>query len=93
MGDGPNLPNETAWAELSINRRRNAWLEQRLHCLIGELARLKAGVPLQRFLRGALAAYRRFLFKAGPPTAFMLGQRFRPSSRGAGANGARGRWP
>jgi len=30
----------------------------------------KAGVPLQRFLRGAVAAYRRFLFTADPAHRF-----------------------
>jgi hypothetical protein len=62
--------------------KRDGWLEQRLSYLAGELARLKGGVPLRRFLRGAAAAYRRFLHTADPATAFTAGQRFTPLARG-----------
>jgi hypothetical protein len=70
MDDGPNPPDATARAALALEGRREAWLEQRLSYLIGEQARLKGGVPLRRFLRGALAAYRRFLFTADPAHRF-----------------------
>ena len=50
---------------------------------MGEQARLKGGVALRRFLRGALAAYRRFLFTADPAAAFSAGQRFLRSVRGS----------
>jgi len=70
MGDGPNLPNEATRAELPVDRRRDTWLERRLHFLVGEQARLKGNPPLRRFLRGAPAAYRRFLFTADPAHRF-----------------------
>jgi hypothetical protein len=37
---------------------------------IGEQARLKGGVPLRRLLRGAVAAYRRFLHTGEPAYRF-----------------------
>jgi hypothetical protein len=70
MDDGPNPPDATTRAALPLEGRRDAWLERRLGYLAGELARLKAGVPLRRFLRGAVAAYRRFLFTADPAHRF-----------------------
>src|ERR671924_1378410 len=70
MDDGPNPPDATTRAALPREGRRDAWLERRLGYLAGELARLKAGVPLRRFLRGAVAAYRRFLFTADPAHRF-----------------------
>jgi hypothetical protein len=70
MDDGPNPPDATTRAALPLERRRDAWLEQRLGCLAGELARLKGGVPLRRLLRGAVAAYRRFLLTADPAHRF-----------------------
>ena len=70
MDDGPDTLDETTRAASPRAGRRDAWLEQRLNYLIGEQARLKGGVPLRRFLRGALAAYRRFLFTADPAYRF-----------------------
>ena len=70
MDHGPDIVDETTRAALPRPGRRDAWLEQRLHFLIGEQARLKAGPPLRRFLRGALAAYRRFLLTADPAHRF-----------------------
>src|SRR5690349_5047604 len=70
MDDGPNPLDATTRAALPREGRRDAWLEQRLGYLAGELARLKGGVPLRRFLRGAVAAYRRFLFTADPAHRF-----------------------
>jgi len=70
MNGDPNLAEATPRAALPLHERRDAWLEQRLGYLAGELARLKAGPPLRRFLRGALAAYRRFLFTADPAHRF-----------------------
>ena len=67
MDNSPSLLDHTARAALPLNERRDAWLEQRLTYLAGEQARLKAGVPLRRFLRGAVAAYRRFLFITADP--------------------------
>ena len=66
MNGDPNRVEEAARTALPLDRRRDIWLEQRLGYLIGEQARLKGGVPLRRFLRGAVAAYRRFLFTADP---------------------------
>ena len=70
MNGDPNLLKETPRAALPREGRRDAWLEQRLTYRAGEQARLKGGVPLWRFLRGALAAYRRFLFTADPAHRF-----------------------
>jgi hypothetical protein len=70
MDDGPNPPDATTRAALPLEGRRDAWLERRLGYLAGELARLKAGVPLRAFLRGAVAAYRRFLLTADPAHRF-----------------------
>jgi hypothetical protein len=71
MGDGPNILDETAHrATLPPEGRRDGWIEQRLGYLAGEQARLKGGVPLRRFLRGAVAAYRRFLLTADPAHRF-----------------------
>ena len=70
MDDGPNPPDATTRAALPLEGRRDAWLERRLGYLAGELARLKAGVPLRRFLRGAVAAYRRFVLTADPAHRF-----------------------
>jgi len=65
-----HLAEGTARAALPLEARRDAWLEQRLTYLAGEQARLKGGVPLRRFLRGAITAYRRFLFTADPAHRF-----------------------
>ena len=70
MGDGPNPLDQTARTALPLAERRDARLEQRLQFLIGELARLQGGVALRRFLRGAAAAYRRFLLTADPAHRF-----------------------
>ena len=70
MNDGPHIVGKTTRTALPMEGRRDAWLEQRLNYLIGEQARLKGGVPLRRFLRGALAAYRRFLLTADPAHRF-----------------------
>jgi hypothetical protein len=70
MNGDPNLPEETTRAALPRDARRDAWLEQRLSYLIGEQARLKGDVRFRRFLRGAVAAYRRFLFTADPAHRF-----------------------
>src|SRR5437764_11717307 len=70
MDDGPNPPDATTRAALPLEGRRDAWLERRLGYLAGEQARLKGGVPLRRFLRGALATYRRFLLTADPAHRF-----------------------
>jgi hypothetical protein len=56
--------------------KRDGWIEQRLGYLAsaGEQARLKAGAPLRRFLRGAMIAYRRFLLDSRPrPPLSVLG--------------------
>jgi hypothetical protein len=70
MNSEPSLAEATTRAALPRDARRDAWLEQRLTYLAGEQARLKGGVPLRRFLRGAVAAYRRFLFTADPAHRF-----------------------
>jgi hypothetical protein len=70
MNGDPTLAEETTRAALPRDGRRDAWLEQRLGNLAAELARLKAGPPLRRFLRGAVAAYRRFLLTADPAHRF-----------------------
>jgi hypothetical protein len=70
MDNGPSLLDHTARAALPLQARRDACLEQRLGYLAGELARLKGGVPLRRFLRGAMTAYRRFLLTADPAHRF-----------------------
>ena len=70
MNGDPNLVEETTRASLPMAGRRDAWLEQRLSYLAGEQARLKGGVPLRRFLRGTLSAYRRFLLTADPAHRF-----------------------
>jgi hypothetical protein len=70
MNRDPHLAEGTARAALPRDGRRDAWLEQRLTYLAGERARLKGGVPSRRLLRGALAAYRRFLFTADPAHRF-----------------------
>src|SRR5690349_16460755 len=70
MDEGPNPPDATTRAALPLEGRRDAWLEQRLGYLAGELARLKGDVPLRRFLRGAVAAYRRFLLTGDPAHRF-----------------------
>jgi hypothetical protein len=70
MDDGPAILNATTRAALPMAGKRDEWLEQRLGYLIGEQARWKGGVPLRRFLRGAVAAYRRFLFTADPAHRF-----------------------
>jgi hypothetical protein len=66
MNGDPNRVEETTRAALPRDARRDAWLEQRLTYLAGEQARLKGGVPLRRFLQGAITAYRRFLLTADP---------------------------
>jgi hypothetical protein len=70
MDDGPDIVNETTRAALPMAERRDGWLEQRLGYLAGEQARLKGGPPLRRFLRGAMAAYRRLLLTADPAHRF-----------------------
>jgi hypothetical protein len=70
MDDGPNPLDGTARAASPLEGRRDGWLEQRLGYLVGEQTRLKGGVPLRRFLRGAMAAYRRFLLTADPAHRF-----------------------
>jgi hypothetical protein len=83
MDDGPHLVDETTRTALPRAGRRDGWLERRLSYLVGEQARLKGGVPLRRFLRGAIAAYRRFLLsRLTPPTAFTAGRPCRRSARG-----------
>ena len=64
MDDGPHSVEKTTRTALPMAGRRDGWLEQRLSYLASEQARLKGGVPLRRFLRGAAAAYRRFLLTA-----------------------------
>jgi hypothetical protein len=61
MDHGPDIVEKTTRAALPRAGKRDPWIEQRLSYLAGEQARLKAGVPLRRFLRGAMTAYRRFL--------------------------------
>jgi hypothetical protein len=70
MDDGPDSVDETTRTALPRAGRRDGWLEQRLSYLAGEQARLKAGPPLRRFLRGALGAYRRFLHTGEPAYRF-----------------------
>jgi hypothetical protein len=70
MNGDPNLAEATTRAALPRDARRDAWLEQRLSHLTVEQARLKAGPPLRRLLRGAVAAYHRFLLTAGPAHHF-----------------------
>ena len=62
--------------------KRDAWIEQRLGYLAGELACLKGGLPLRRFLRGAVAAYRRFLLTADPAHRFHCWATIRTISAG-----------
>ena len=82
MDNGPSLLDHTARAALPLEARRDAWLEQRLGYLAGEQARLKAGLPLRRFLRGAMAAYRRFLRTADPAHRFHCGATLQAVSAG-----------
>ena len=70
MDDGPNPLDGTTRAALPIAGKRDPWIERRLRHLAGERARLKGDVPVRRFLRGALAAYRRFLLTADPAYRF-----------------------
>jgi hypothetical protein len=70
MDGGSNSLEGMARAALPVEGRRDGWLEQRLNYLAGEQARLKGGVPFRRFLRGATAAYRRFLLTADPAHRF-----------------------
>jgi hypothetical protein len=70
MNGDPNLAEEASRAALPRDRRRDAWLEQRLTYLAGEHVRLKGSVSLRRFLRGATIAYRRFLLTADPAHRF-----------------------
>jgi hypothetical protein len=67
MDDGSNPLSQTTRAAPPLEGRRDAGLEQRLTYLAGEQARLKGGVPLRRFLRGAMSAYRHFLLTADAP--------------------------
>jgi hypothetical protein len=93
MDHRPDTVDEATRAALPRPGRRDAWLEQRLHFLIGEQVRLKADLPLRRFLRGARAAYRRFLLsRPTPPTASTAGRPFTPLSRGVGSTRARESW-
>jgi hypothetical protein len=73
MDDGPDIVDKTTRAALPRAGRRDAWLEQRLSYLADEQARLKGGVPLRRFLRGATGAYRCFLLTADPAHRFQCG--------------------
>ena len=82
MDDGPAILNATTRAALPMAGKRDGWLEQRLHFLIGEQARLKGDVPVRRFLRGALAAYRRFLLTADPAHRFQCWATVRTVSAG-----------
>jgi hypothetical protein len=73
MGKGPAMFNETTRGALPRAGKRDAWLEQRLSYVIGEQARLKAGTPLRRFLRGARSAYCRFQAIGDPAHRFHCG--------------------
>ena len=73
MDDGPDSVDETTRTALPRAGRRDEWLEQRLSYPSTSQARLKGGVPLRRFLRGATAAYRRFLLTADPAHRFHCG--------------------
>lgn len=70
MNDGADIVEKTTRTALPLAGRRDGWLEQRLSYLVGEQSRLKGGVPLRRFLRGATTAYRRFLLTADPAYRF-----------------------
>ena len=70
MDRSPNILNETIRTALPAVGKRDPWLEQRLDYLAGEQARLKGGVPLRRFSRGAEATYRRFQPTADPAHRF-----------------------
>ena len=83
MNGDPNLVEGTTRAALPLNGRRDAWLEQRLGYLAADQARLKAGPPLRRFLRGAAGAYRRFLLDGRPrPPLSVLGHPSGPRAAG-----------
>lgn len=66
-GHAPHRPTRIAAPTAGL---RDGWLEQRLVYLDAEQARLQAGPPLRRFLRGAAAAYRRFQLTADPAHRF-----------------------
>jgi hypothetical protein len=66
MDDDPNIVEATPRVAPSMAAKRDPWIEQRLRYLASEQVRLKVGVPLRRFLRGAMTAYRRFLLTADP---------------------------
>jgi hypothetical protein len=87
MKGDPNLVEETTRATLPLIGRRDAWLEQRLGYLAGEQARLKGDLPLGRFLRGAMAAYRRFLRTADPAHRFQCWATIRTVSAGLDPQG------
>jgi hypothetical protein len=70
MNGDPNRVEEATRAALPRDGRRDARLEQRLRYLAGEQARLEAGPPVRRFLRGASAPYCRFLLTADPAHRF-----------------------
>jgi hypothetical protein len=82
MNGDPNLVEATTRASLPMAGRRDAWLERRLGYLAGELARLKGGPPLRRFLRGAVAAYRRFVHTGEPAYRFHCWATIRTVSAG-----------
>jgi hypothetical protein len=75
-GRGPSRPatshhpHETVLTALPGVGKRDEWLEARLGYLVSEQARLQGGPPLRRFLRGAMAAYRRFQLTADPAHRF-----------------------
>jgi hypothetical protein len=87
MKGDSNLGEETARASLPMTGRRDGWLEQRLGYLAGEQARLKGDLPLGRFLRGAMAAYRRFLRTADPAHRFQCWATIRTVSAGLDPQG------
>jgi hypothetical protein len=82
MDTGPAIVEKTPRAALPMAGKRDPWIEQRLSYLAAEQVRLKAGVPLRRFLRGALAAYRRFLLTADPAHRFHCWATIRTISAG-----------
>ena len=82
MDGGPDIVDETPRAAPPTAGKRDGWLERRLSYLMGEQARSKGGPPLRRFLRGALAAYRRFLLTADPAHRFHCWMTIRTVSAG-----------
>jgi hypothetical protein len=70
MDDGPDIIGATSRTALPLDGRRVACLEQRLTYLADEQARLKGDAPFRRFLRGAMATYRRFVLGDDPAHRF-----------------------